>query len=279
MHFKHIFRQKESSRKKLQFEIDQPTSDEEDVDYLDAYEYQSPTQKRITDLEMQLQIKNAVIESTESGITKLLAEYGTPYDGDTLGEVCKRCHEKGRHRKPKCPNPPCISIKQCGRLDKHKDEEKILKKEKNQLKQLKKEALKLEDEIKKYEQAEQKVASSFTEAIKYPLIRSNKKKYLIEINGALHPNTKNIVRDTAFLQTYYKNKVPDNVKDKSMGKVFQNIINDYESKHIKPGSDPVLSLLKDKGVKFPEKPQKKQQSSTKKDNSLQEISETQVGEN
>ncbi len=80
---------------------------------------------------MKLRIKNAEIDSAESAIRELQAEWGTPYDGDKLGEVCKRCHEKGRHRIQKCTNPPCISIKQCGRLDKHKDEEKLLKKEKN----------------------------------------------------------------------------------------------------------------------------------------------------
>ncbi len=140
------------------------------------------------------------------------------------------------------------------------------------VKQLKKEAYKLEMDIKKLENAEREVSSTFSEAIKFPLIRSNKKKYLIEINGALHPKTSEIVRDTAFLQTYYKNKVPDNVKDKKMGPVFQSILSEYHNKHVKRQQDPILSILKDKGVKFPEKPQKKQQSSSRKEDNTLKLS-------
>ncbi len=228
-------------------------SSKEDNKLTHPFTFQSPMEKKIKEFQVQLDIKNAEIRAKTLVVNKLDDDYRPPNDSDTIGTVCGNCHIKGRHQKPRCPNATCESAKQCGQLEKkfHPDEKKHYDSQKAKLKQLKRDAQNLEDEMAKYKEATNAVARSFPEAIKSTLLESNPERYSVDTLMGVRPKMTDLVEDTAILQTYFKNKVPDNLEH--MGETFQNIIKDVRMRNARKSSDPIVSKLSENGVKFDNK--------------------------
>lgn len=72
--------------------------------------YQSPMEKRLTDLRKEIEAKTKSMEVVREKVDLVTRSKNlSNTDGSSY---CTKCHEKN-HRRNRCPNPPCESSSQC----------------------------------------------------------------------------------------------------------------------------------------------------------------------
>ena len=207
---------------------------------INSYEYQSPMEKHLSKLLVEISDKEIEYQKLKSEVDFILSNDASATDN--VAVTCGHCH-RSNHTKRRCIDPPCTTSILCGKLKLHKNELKSFDMKKAQMKKLLKEKLSLESECKKCRETITTTVKSFPQAVKTSLINSNKRAYLTIHDGKFVSLTTKINRDISILQKYYSGKVPDYLEQESA--LFSAIIEEA-SKEFKLNSVTVEQKLEER---------------------------------
>ena len=207
---------------------------------INSYEYQSPMEKHLSKLLVEICDKEIEYQKLKSEVDSVLSNDASATDN--VAVTCGCCHGSN-HMKRRCIDPPCTTSILCGKLKLHKNELKYFDMKKAQMKKLLKEKLSLESECKKCRETIVAMVKSFPQAVKTSLINSNKRAYLTIHDGKFVPLTAKINRDISILQKYYSGKVPNDLEQESA--LFPAIIEEA-SKEFKLNSVMVEQKLEER---------------------------------
>ena len=93
---------------------------------LDLYEYKSPMEKQLGKILDDIKLKEEKIKGLKFELDKIDAFTTEPASHIDLGPICHKCHERSGHKSSHCEELLCNSWKQCGRIQPHKTEKKIV---------------------------------------------------------------------------------------------------------------------------------------------------------
>ena len=179
---------------------------------LTVYDYQSPMEKHLSHLVVEISEKDIEIEKIKSEIDAMQPPEQSL--ADNVAITCGKCH-MGNHTHRQYINLPCTTSISCGKIRFHKAELKAIDTKKASLKKLIRDKVSLEAECKKVRETIAATVKTFPQAIKTALINSNKKEYLTVHDGKFVPLTAKINRDITVLQKYYNGKIPSDIEQES----------------------------------------------------------------
>ena len=179
---------------------------------LTTYDYQSPMEKHLSHLFIQISDKNIEIEKIKSEIDCMKPPEESL--ADNVAITCSKCH-MGNHTRRWCVDSPCTTSISCGKIRFHKAELKAMDTKKGTLKKLIRDKVSLESECKKVCETIAATVKTFPQAIKTALINSNWKEYLTVHDGKFVPLTTKINWDITILQKYYNGKIPSDIEQES----------------------------------------------------------------
>lgn len=219
------------------------------------FEYKSPTELMMTELEENLKIKRVELESAKTYLSDLKERYCS--DSVIIDKTipqCSKCHLRDGHSRRRCPWGECQGPESCSDVDKHPNEKKMLLESSADCRAKESEIQKIERDIANKKIAITETQTSFKYRVMSTLINTNINKYTFSTTAGRALRQTTINNDVYILEKHYKGKVPVDLKDAA--KNFQSIINDFNGKHTdQQGSrgsrNPMQKILENHNVEFP----------------------------
>lgn len=196
---------------------------------------------------------NIKIVSAKVYLDSLKSKYQNTYNG--RGKQCSNCHLRLDHNSRQCRLEKCGSSEQCGDIQKHPDEKKLIDGADEQLKKLERELKSKNTEYVSLSKAAVTANDSFSQRCRAYLVNSNNKKYLLQTRDGFYVPKYSLVNcDLAKLEKFYNRKVPEDLNAAS--RTFLQIIADFDGeKNVKASYlNPARHLLETNEhypIKFP----------------------------
>ena len=208
----------------------------------------------ISELEDDIDLKQAELQSAEDYVTGLRNKYIKPTYLDRSKSQCSKCHLRDGHNRRQCSNGECPGPEYCNDMEKHPLERKTLHDATNELRAKEKELASLKQDHKNKVSALNETRSSFKYKIETALILIWK-KYTFYTSRGRTPRQTNINNDTFILEKHYRGRVPVNIADEA--RKFQKIIDDFNKVNSCTSScsravNPEKRLLENHGIIYPE---------------------------
>jgi hypothetical protein len=220
--------------------------------------YESPSELMIKDLEDEASVKKVELESAQCYADDLKVRYcPVNITIDKTNSQCSLCHlrEKPAHQRRRCPWGECLGPGNCGDLDKHPHEKKLVMEAATEVRNKEKEIDKLERDIDNKRKAVMEVQRSFKHKILSALVNTDVDKYTFYTNKGRVLKLAVINNDVHILDKHYGGRVPKYLDTAKLQ--FPGIIAKFNSEHIHPGTSKtavksqVQKILEKKNVTFP----------------------------
>ena len=252
----------ELAPKRLQYDGGDHDHEDDEVDNHQegyTYTYVSPLEREIQKAEQAVNEQQIELDHKTAMYMDYFEKFPSP-SGDTSKTLCGKCHFRSGHSKQHCKSHEvCVSAQVCGQMKFHPDEKSELSKKAKEKSEAESKLKELQENLKTILDRVDRLNNSFERVMMTPLVRSDTRKYLKEINGKFYEKWNIINQDMEIVRNALHNKVPSDIDSIDICEIMSS-----RKGLVLRREDAVRKRMRDEGITFPpnkKRPEKKNASS------------------